>query len=274
MSSSLNINTRIHSDVITYTFYNFHTPEENGKIASVCKHWKELAEKIAKDQLIERHVLSIQLKSAAFSLMVEGKKVEDFSPQYKEALQALQDNKETLTTKKVYKRLKKITEKQVVCLAGCFVINPQSKHMPKDIQESISGKAFGEFHEIIDKMGNYQLWGSSFSTTFLPIELFNWSLEQDGTVSGNKDKGETCFSLKGKVIELILVPGSEVARAERYRKLDIDRNKAPMTKIDNLVRESTWFGELWPTDLYVPKLDAAAVSKKKETLKIIFTNFQ
>jgi hypothetical protein len=153
--------------------------------------------------------------------------------------------------------LNRLTEKQVVCLAGCFVFNPKSNYMPKDREESISGKAFGVFHEI-EKMGNFRLWGGRYTTTFLPIELFNWSLEQDGTISGNKDKGEICFSLRGKVIELILVPGSKEAQEKRYRNFTIDRNKAPMTKKFHLVSELVNYGGIWPSDLYVPKLDAVA----------------
>jgi len=265
MSLLININTQIPLDVFSYAFYNFHTPEENGKIASVCKHWKELAEKIAKDQLIERHVLSIQLKSAPFSLMMEGKKVEDFSPQYKEALQAIQDGKATLTTTEIYNQLSHLTEKHLVCLGGCFLINPQSKYMPKDREESISGKTFGEFHEI-DEDKNFYIWGvvSRHLVTYLPIELFKWNLLEDGTISGNKDNGEICFSLKGKVIELILVPGSQQAQEARWGAFSMKRNQAPMTEDYHLVPETAYSGHIRPSALYVPKLDAAAVSEEEK----------
>jgi len=265
MSLLANINSQIPIEMLIYIFDNFQTPEENGKNSSVCTLWKDVVKRIVKDQLIERYVLSIQLKSAPFSLMVGGKKVEDFSPQYKQALEALRDNKETLTSKEVYTGLNNLTEKHFVCLAGFFLINPQSIHMPKDREESISGKAFGEFHEI-DEHKNFQLWGevAGHLVTYLPIKLFNWNLLENGTVSGNKDKGEICFSLKGKVIELILVPGSKEAQDGRWGGFSMDRNGAPMTETYHLVPETARTGHIWPSDLYVPKLDAAAVPKEEK----------
>jgi len=246
-------NLNNYKDVLFEVFI-FLTPKENVKNTEVCKQWKEVASVVAKKQFIQEKEKYLREKMVNF-LVLSGGQFEDFTP----VLQSIKTQQQQLSIKTVHDQLNSLTERHVVCLGGCFVVDPKCPNIPKNKQIDLAEKAFAEFHmearfggRPVAKLFTENNRGDSI--IFFPVELFNLKVGADGTVIGEKDSGEFCFSLKGRLIELCLISGSQLAREARWYS-DISREQAPTIQLSP---ESDKSGRIWPRNMFIPRLDAFA----------------
>ncbi len=111
--------------------YEFLSIEEKLKVTVVCRTWKEVAEKAAKNGLILLFKASINGKARAFQSMVSGK-LKDYSVKYAAELNNIQKNKESLSFNRLYKKLDRLVEYHTLYLKQFFEIDPNSPNIPQD----------------------------------------------------------------------------------------------------------------------------------------------
>jgi len=247
-----------------FHMFRLSSPGENIRNAKVCKLWLEIASKVAKEQLIEEKE-DLLKKSMEKFLLLSGLKFEDVTPGLQRIKQKSPQVKIT-TCFELYKiqdlliALDGLTEKHAVCLAGCFIVDPQSPNAPTDRVKDLLGKAFAEFHYI--KNDTHGIWGEHTSRisgkNYLPVELFDFQVNENKEIVGEINKGTSCFSLKGKLVELIVIEGNQSAQKARYI-LNVNRTTA---NVFELTPESDTVGKLWSRQIYIPRLDATAPIKE------------
>jgi len=245
---------------LLFHVFSLLTPEENVKNTMVCKDWKAVASEVAKKQyLTSFNEEGVKTKMANFLALADGK-FEDYTPQFQEAKQDWQ----TLTIQQVHDKVNSNRpETFTVCLGGCFVIDPNSPDILETKKIDLAGKAFAEFHykeEGVPSsdgkpyssklLGGQPNWGGIM---FFPVELFNFKVETDGTVTGEKNSGEFCFSFKGRLIEVLLIEGDQDIRDARWGNSHINRDKAPTIQ---LAPETADRGNRWTNNIFNPRLDA------------------
>lgn len=224
----------------------------------VCKVWNERATIIAKKILIENFENSTLAKGNAFFKMA-ARELKVLCPAY----QQIKETQENKSIKRIWEGLEGIIEKHTVCFAGCFVVDPTCPNIPADRINDIAGKAFGEFHYTVEgESSPIRFWKEMpgrvqpSEKLYFPIELFNLAVQiETRTVTGDKDSGVFCFFLKGRLIEIALTPGA--VTETRLGLAKINRNVAP---IQSLTPEDADSGYVWPSDLYIPRLDSMSFS--------------
>jgi len=262
--SVVNLGSLNNQHELLFHVFTFLTPEENVKNTMVCRDWKDVASEVAKRQYLESfNEKDVKAKMANF-LVLAGGKFEDYTPQFQNAKQ----NWSTLTIQQVRDKVNSNRpQKFTVCLGGCFVVDPNCPNIPSHKVNDLAGKAFAEFHYRQDwsETSSYaRLFtedGLGGGIIYFPVELFNFNVEKDGTVTGEKNSGECCFSLKGRLIEVFLIKGDQNARDARWAYFYISRDKAPTIQ---LTPEDANTGYIWPQDIYVPRLDAKAANSSQD----------
>jgi len=251
---------------LLFEIFMFLTPKENVKNTEVCKQWKEVASVVAKKQFIQEKEKCLREKMANF-LVLSGGNFEDFVP----VLQQIKTQQQQLSIKTVFDQLNSLTEQYTICLGGCFIVDANCPNIPKNKQIDLAGKAFAEFH--FKQEGVLNCDGKSYCArlfseesygggiTYFPVELFNFKVEADGTITGEKNSGGSCFSLKGRLIEVFLIEGDQNIRDARWACPLISRDKALTIQ---LTPEDANSGYVWPQDIYVARLDAKAANNSQD----------
>jgi hypothetical protein len=140
-------------------------------------------------------------------------------------------------------------------------------NIPLEKKADLAGKTFVELHykRNVAHPNNGQpytagFWEESVNSLhglvkLFPIEIFDLSLSgQDNAVVGEKNNGSYCFALRGRLIELKLEEGEEDVRNASWTGLNLNRENAVTVDLTPVDANE---GNIWPTDLYIARLDAA-----------------
>lgn len=251
---------------LLYGVFDFCSVEQNVRNTQVCQTWRGAATEVAKKQIIRSAQNDLLRKAAGFLQMVPHKlefycvaagDLEAMKGDPKYSIQEVHAKAHTLATPKKY----------TVCIASFFRVNPLDKNIPPEKKEDLAGKAFVSLHfkatdyPDLDKSYRPCFWsestvfGPGAVCKFFPVELFHLTVNNDGTISGDKNSGTVCFALRGRLIELSIEEGQEDVRNIRTIAIpEVNRDTAHTIE---LTPEGAHSGHIWAKDLYVARLDGA-----------------
>jgi len=258
-------------DELDRYIFSFLPPKKNVENTQVCKAWQTIAGEEAKqgflrqyNNFVERSINHINLTALTAC------KLEDFCPQYMH----IANNVNSLTIKEVFDQLHAMIKKNDhAYLAGCFVITPDSENIPEEFRNEITGKAFAELllplsdlNRDTDFPANNMPWREPGKNpdriSYLPIEFLGLTIGEDRKVVGEKDSGTFCFPLKGRLIQLTLIPwdprfsiGARATHLKQCREI-----ATTLTPYEGEIPLSERIRKRVPRQVYVSRLHAKSVS--------------
>lgn len=249
-------------DILKYTLH-FFSPIENINNTGVCKKWNELATEIAKKQIVESTLYTIEARASNFLKMVPNP-LSFYCPTFEKFEKISKDYNE-YSIKELFNLANKVTVKQNTCMAGFIRIDPESPNIPPESRDLLASRTFVALHarrphyHARTKQGYFDFqWGGQL---FFPIELFNLTVSDiSHTVTGNKNSGIFCFPYDGRVFEITLEEGQEETRNKRFKVQEMNRDVGLTKTLDSTLTHQ---------DFYIPKLNAPTPKMTGKKLRIL-----
>jgi hypothetical protein len=216
-----------NADLVSQILF-FLSTDENRNLSTVCKLWKTETDKVRKIQYFEQALFSLEKNSIHFLKMVPDQKLQDFCPEYFQAMQKIRKGNdwEQSTVKEVFEAIKKQSEHFIVnanlALRTCILIQADAKlsqdckdnEVALKVMKHVLGRVFVMFSDdsIKDKLATWNAkvdenrnpYFDLFETIELfPGEIFNITLNDklQRVISNEK---VFCFPFKGKFIEVAI----------------------------------------------------------------------
>ncbi len=253
-------NYQVPAEVMVNIF-EYLPPEENTQNAKVCRSWRGFAEDVAKKQIIVRTQQEILRKTANFLRMVVPRQLGEYCPTFQRLTDLIRDRqgREGYSFNQIHQMTLSATEKQTICMAYFYRIDPTDPNIPADRPTELAGRVFVELH--FEQDNQPRLWHPSNNgpydpVAFLPIELFNLTVNGPNfAIAGEKDQGTICFAFRGRLIELRLEQGNDRVRTAIWTGIHgANRDTATTWPLTAANADTGW---TWAKDFYIAHLDAA-----------------
>ncbi len=190
---------------VTSTILYCLDPKTNIQIAMrVCTAWNKAASTVVKMQYITLCMEETRIKMAPYCVITE-RNFADCCPIFQELYRV----QSTYPVKTIFDITNNLTEKYHGERAGTTI--ERKYDLPPTFYaggREIIDQPLTNFYNVGDNRGNTNPMLHVFNKRHFPIQLFNLNSEIiDGELKlvGN-DKGNFCFCLNGKLIEIIIIP--------------------------------------------------------------------